>query len=54
MPLNVIKIMNTWGIRYQKEEKANKLEFQNCKKFRFDWDNDELEETEQLVEPENP
>ncbi len=45
MPPNVIKVVNAWGIRYQKEEKANKLEFLNCKKFRFDSDNDHLEET---------
>ncbi len=30
------------------------MEFLDFKKFRFDWDNDELEETEQLVERENP
>ncbi len=46
MPHNVIKVVNTWGIRYQKEEKVNKLEFLNRKKFQFDWDNDELEEME--------
>ncbi len=54
MPSNVVNLVNTWGIRYQKEEKANKLEFLNCQKFWFDYDNDKLDETERLVETVNP
>ena len=48
MPDRVINIVNAWGRRYQKEEQLNKMEFLNNKKLKFDWDNDELNETDVL------
>ena len=50
IPDSVIKQVNTWGKKYQAEEKKNKLEFLNCKKLQFDWDNDEFEEPEGATE----
>ncbi len=50
LPTRVIDLVNTWGLRYQKEEKKDKLEFLNCQKLKYDWDNDELEYTEGIVE----
>ena len=45
-PDRVIALVNAWGRRYQKEERANKIEFLNRKKLKFDWDNDEMDESE--------
>ena len=44
---HTIDLVNAWGHRYQKEEK--KLEFLNCQRLKYDWDNDELEYTEGIV-----
>ena len=49
MPDRVINLVNAWGRRYQKEEQMNKMEFLNRKKLKFDWDNDELNETDVLL-----
>ena len=38
------------GKKYQEEEKKNKLEFLNRMKLQYDWDNDELEASEGLIE----
>jgi len=50
MPDRVISQVNTWGKKYQEEEKKNKLEFLNCVQLQYDWDNDKLEESEGLIE----
>ena len=50
MPDCAISQVNTWGKKYQEEEKKNKLEFLNCAKLQYNWDNDELEESEGLIE----
>jgi hypothetical protein len=50
IPDVVIKQVDQWGKKYQEEEKKNKLEFLNCKKLQYDWDNDELEEPEGVTE----
>ena len=49
-PDRVIALVNAWGRRYQKAERANKIEFLNRQKLKFDWDNDELDESEPLIE----
>ena len=49
-PDRVITLVDTWGRRYQKEERKNKLEFLNRKKLQFDWDNDDLDQPVPLVE----
>ncbi len=46
----VIALVNGWGRRYQKEERANKIEFLNRKKLKFNWDNDELDESSNLIQ----
>ena len=50
IPDRVIGLVNQWGKRYQKEERENKLEFLNRRKLKFDWDNDELVDTNGLTE----
>ena len=35
-PDRVIALVNAWGRRYQKEERANKIKFLNRKKLKFD------------------
>ena len=52
MPDRVLKLVNQWGQRSQREEVQNKLEFLNRLKQRYDWDNDDLEDDEGLVEEE--
>ena len=42
IPDRVIGLVDTWGKRYQKEERENKIEFLNRQKLKYDWDNDEL------------
>ena len=42
IPDRVIKMVDAWGKRYQKEERENKVEFLNHQKLKYDWDNDEL------------
>ena len=53
MPDKVVKIVNQWGRRSQRESQADKLEFLNRHKQRFDWDNDEIVD-EGLVQDEIP
>jgi len=42
IPDRVIKMVDAWGKRYQKEECQNKVKFLNCQKLKYDWENDEL------------
>ena len=50
MPDRIINTVNAWGKRYQEEEKKNKIEFLNRVQLQYDWDNDELEVSEGLME----
>ena len=50
LPTRVIDLVNAWGRRYQKEEWSNKLEFLNRQKLKYDWDNDDLEYSEGIME----
>ena len=50
MPDRVISQVNAWGNKYQEEEKKNKLEFLNRLQLQYDWDIEELEEPERLME----
>ena len=42
--------MNWWGSKNNEEEYGNKLQFLNQNKDKFDWDNDELNNNDELVE----
>ncbi len=50
MPDRVIAVVEHWGRRHQKEDKKQALTFLNRKKKLYDWDNDDLEDVEGLVE----
>ena len=45
----IIKI-DQWGTWSKIEEYGNKIQFLNRTKKQFDWDNDELDNNEELVE----
>ena len=50
MPDRTVARMNQWGIRSKRETYGRKLQFLNWSKDKYDWDNDEFEEDEGLVE----
>ena len=50
LPTRIIELVNAWGRRYQKEDKKDKLEFLNRQRLKYDWDNDELEYNERIVD----
>jgi hypothetical protein len=50
MPYRVIKIVDDWGRRHQREDKAKTLDFLNHKQQQYYWDNDDLEDDKRLVE----
>ena len=52
VPDRVIKKVNQWGVRSKREEYGKKLKFLNRNRQKYDWDNDELNDEEGLVEPE--
>jgi hypothetical protein len=52
MPDRVIAVIKDWGRHHQKEDKANTLEFLNQKQQQYDWDNEDLEYNEGLIEPD--
>ena len=54
LPTRVIDLVNAWGRRYQQEERPDKLEFLNRQKLKYDWDNDDLEYSEGIVEDAKP
>ncbi len=37
------------GHRYQKEEETSKIEFLDQKNFKFDWDNNKLDQSDNLI-----
>ena len=50
-PDRIIRLANSWGKQSRSKQFGNKLEFLNRNKVRYDWDNEEIEEEEALVEP---
>jgi hypothetical protein len=50
MPDRVIKMVNDWGWCHAKENIKHSLTFLNCKKQLYDWDNDDLQDEEDLIE----
>jgi hypothetical protein len=50
MPDRVIAVIEDWGRHHQKEDKVSTLEFLNQKGQQYDWDNDDLEYGEGLIE----
>ena len=46
----IIKKMNWWDSKNNGEECGNKLQFLNKNKEKFDWDNDEVSNNDELVE----
>ena len=55
MPEIILKLANRFGESSRSQQYGNKLEFLDRKKTKFDWDNEDIEEDEGLVEPDpNP
>ena len=50
MPDRVITVIEDWGRRHQKEDKAKTVEFLNRKRQQYDWDNAALGYNEGLIE----
>ena len=50
-PDRIIRPANSWGKQSQSKQFGNKLEFFNRNKVKYDWDNEEIEESKALVEP---
>ena len=52
MPMSdqVLNHMNEWGKKLKCEEYGIKLKFPNRTKQRYDWDNDDLDDDESIVE----
>jgi hypothetical protein len=52
MPDRVISVVNDCGRHHTKENKSCSLIFLNCKQQLYDWDNNDLNDKEGLVEPD--
>ena len=52
MPDKVVGHMKDWGNNSKRKDHGKFLQFLNIIKEKYDWDNDELEELEGLVEDE--
>ena len=51
MPKRILnKLANQWGKSSRSQQYGNKLEFLDRKKAKFDWDNEDIKENEDLVE----
>jgi hypothetical protein len=50
MPNRVIKVVKDWRRHHQKEDKKKFLEFLNCKRQQYDWENIDLEDVKGVVE----
>ena len=50
MPDSILKLINHWGKLSRSQQYGTKLESLDRNKANFDWDNDDLEENEGLVE----
>ena len=49
-PHRIIRLANSWGKKYRSKQFGNNLEFRDWKKLQYDWDNEEIEENDPLVE----
>ena len=54
MPDMVMGLVNEWGKISHKEERKNHLEFLDWNKQKLDWENDDLDDTAELVENTHP
>ena len=55
MPERILKLEDHWRKSSQSQQYGNKLEFLDRRKAKFDWENEDIEEDEGLVEPDlNP
>ena len=52
IPDRILKLANRWGKTSRSEQYGNKLEFLNRHKAKYDWDNEDIEECEGLIEPQ--
>ena len=52
MPEMLLRLANRWGKSSRSEQYGNKLEFLDRHKEKFDWDNEDIEDKEGLVEPD--
>ena len=52
MPESVVRKFYQWGTRSKYVEYGNKIQFLNCTNQKFDWDNYELEDHDELVKDE--
>ena len=50
MPDRIIAVVEDWGQRHKRENKSTKLEFLNQKRQQYNWDNNDLEYDEGLIE----
>ena len=48
MPDRVVNLVNNSGMRSKMENRKNKLEFLNLHGKKFDWDNKDLDENENV------
>ena len=49
---SVIKVVSDWGCRYKKEVKRKEFPFRNRNGERFEWENEEYDNVEGLLEDE--
>ena len=52
MPDRVLKLMNIWGKNSKYKALKSELEFLNRRGNKFEWDNEELDDTEGKIEQE--
>ena len=53
IPDRILKLINKWGRSSRSKQFGNTLEFRDRNKAKYDWDNEEIEEQANLVEPAN-
>ena len=49
MPVRVIRKIYQWVIIFKQEQNVNKLQFLNRSKQNFDWDNDNIDDNEEII-----
>ena len=52
MPDRVINVINDWGKSQENTEFKNKLEFWDCPRKKYDWENEDLDVSDGKVEVE--
>ena len=50
IPDGVLKLVNDWGIQSKKDNRKNYLEFLKYHWKKFDWENEELDNDENIKE----